>query len=504
MNGARPSDPATALGGLPLSPLERRLCQVLSLHFGRFVPNERLISAAYDDHRDGGPDNPQRVIDVTFSRLKPTLAGAGLRIESASGSRRLVADSRPAVTAVAAASSVENAESKPAEPPPLAPNHFLLGEAEGGGGVSIDLGKLLVGRLLIQGSSGAGKSWTLRRLLEQTVRDIQQIVVDPEGDFRTLAEAYGHVVVDAHTLDVAAVAKAATLARQHRISMVLDLSQVDRGGQLAIATALFTALIESARENWHPAIVAIDEAHLFAPFGGDSSSYPALRKASIAAVVDLMSRGRKRGLAGVLSTQRLARLSKSVVSEASNFLVGGNTLDLDIRRAAETIGWDASRAFDRLPLLTPGDFVAVGPAFSRSPAVLRVGGVTSSHRGDAPAISAPKPIATETAAQLLDLDALAAASGADAEQRAAATWPPGFRAVRDFIRDPGFRLAGQIVADLAALAPDGTLLEDLIGATPAPLDAVLSALALLDRYAALEYSGSDADRAVRLAPGVLS
>jgi hypothetical protein len=43
-----------------------------------------------------------------------------------------------------------------------------------------------------------------------------------------------------------------------------------------------------------------------------------------------------------------------------NFLIGVNTLDLDVKRAAETIGWETRKAYDRLPVLQPGEFVACG------------------------------------------------------------------------------------------------------------------------------------------------
>jgi DNA helicase HerA-like ATPase len=49
----------------------------------------------------------------------------------------------------------------------------------------------------VQGNSGSGKSHLLRRLLEQSAKWVQQVVIDPEGDFVTLADAFGHVVVDA-------------------------------------------------------------------------------------------------------------------------------------------------------------------------------------------------------------------------------------------------------------------------------------------------------------------
>ena len=67
----------------------------------------------------------------------------------------------------------------------------------GGKNAMLDLEELLATRLLVQGNSGSGKSHLLRRLLEQSAQWVQQCIVDPEGDFITLADVYGHVVVDA-------------------------------------------------------------------------------------------------------------------------------------------------------------------------------------------------------------------------------------------------------------------------------------------------------------------
>ena len=386
--------------------------------------------------------------------------------------------------------------------PQLRPGDIHLGDAETGEQIGIEPAKLIDGRLLIQGASGAGKSWTLRRLLEQTAATLQQIVIDPEGEFRSLAEKFGHAIIDAARLDPAGVAEAARRVREHRLSVLLDLSDLDREGQMQAVAAFISALIEAPREQWTPALVAIDEAHLFAPFGGQAAESSSVRKAAIAAVTDLMSRGRKRGLAGVLATQRLARLAKSVASEVHSFLIGLNTLDLDIRRAAETIGWDARKAFDRLPMLEPGDFVASGPAFSRSPAVVRVGAIVTAHRGAAPSIASRQVIAPQDAAQLLDIDGLAEASARDKETRGDIT--PGLKAVRAFIRDPAFELSGRIFGALLPLRPDGAAINDLpayFGASP---DEVFAAIALLDLHGAVEIDGEGAARAVRIAKGMLS
>ncbi len=61
--------------------------------------------------------------------------------------------------------------------------------------VKIDLTTLLSTRLLLQANSGGGKSWALRRLVEQAFGHIQIIIIDPEGEFSTLREQYGFVLV---------------------------------------------------------------------------------------------------------------------------------------------------------------------------------------------------------------------------------------------------------------------------------------------------------------------
>ena len=386
------------------------------------------------------------------------------------------------------------------EPRRTAPGVIDLGAADDtGDAIGLSLEKLLDGRLLVQGVSGAGKSWTLRRLLEQSAGEIAQIVVDPEGEFSGLFEQRGWLTLDGAMLDRASVAAVAARLREHRISARLDLSQVDRETQLRLFSAFVRALVDAPREYWTPALVAIDEAHLFAPYGAGQEG-SALRRESIAALVDLMSRGRKRGLGAIIATQRLARMAKSVVSEALNVLVGLNTLDLDIRRAAETIGWDARRAFDRLPMLAPGEFVAVGPAFSRSPVVVKVGRVTSPHLGARPAMAAPVKMRPDEAAALIGLDELAAQSRADAETRE----PPnhGARALRAFLRDPDAALATRVVELLRPIAPDGARLADLAKACDATSERISGALALLDTVGVLEVSGDGETRAVRLTRGM--
>ena len=67
----------------------------------------------------------------------------------------------------------------------------------------------------------------LRRMLEESAALVQQVVIDPEGDFVTLAEPFGHVVVDGSAYDQAEIAKLAARIRKHRASVILALDGLE-------------------------------------------------------------------------------------------------------------------------------------------------------------------------------------------------------------------------------------------------------------------------------------
>jgi len=92
---------------------------------------------------------------------------------------------------------------------------------------TLDLEELLATRLLVQGNSGSGKSHLLRRLLEQSVPWVQQTIIDPEGDFVTLAERFGHLVIDAEEHTERGLHAAGERVRVHRVSTVLNLEGLD-------------------------------------------------------------------------------------------------------------------------------------------------------------------------------------------------------------------------------------------------------------------------------------
>jgi hypothetical protein len=272
-----------------------------------------------------------------------------------------------------------------------------MGASQKGAPAKLDLEELLATRLLVQGNSGSGKSHLLRRLLEQSAQWVQQCIIDPEGDFVTLAERFGHQVVDAARTE-AELTRIAARVRQHRVSVVLNLEGLEVEQQMRAAAAFLGGMFDADRDHWYPVLVVVDEAQLFAPAVGGEVSDEA-RKLSLGAMTNLMCRGRKRGLAGVIATQRLAKLAKNVAAEASNFLMGRTFLDIDMARAADLLGMDRRQA-EMFRDLARGHFVALGPALSRRPLPITIGPVETSARSSSPKLI-PLPDTPDNALDLI-------------------------------------------------------------------------------------------------------
>jgi len=273
-----------------------------------------------------------------------------------------------------------------------------IGKDAHGTPVLVDVEELLATRLLVQGNSGSGKSHLLRRLLEQSAGLVQQVIIDPEGDFVSLADHFDHVVVEGASYSPREIEALAGRIRQHRASVVLALEDLEVEQQIRCAAQFLTALFDAPREHWFPALVVVDEAQMFAPAAAGEMAEDT-RRMTLSAMTNLMCRGRKRGLAGIVATQRLAKLAKNVAAEASNFLMGRTFLDIDMQRAADLLGMDRKQA-ERIRDLQRGHFLGLGPAVSRRPVAVHIGEVKT---GGKNAASALTPLPQADAASMGEL-----------------------------------------------------------------------------------------------------
>lgn len=363
--------------------------------------------------------------------------------------------------------------------------------------LNLDLDRLLAGRLLIQGSSGAGKSQTLRVIVEQAFEYVTCMIVDPEGEFGNLAAHIGATTIAAAEISTEGLTAAAVRARHNRLPLHLDLSGLGADERIVKAAAFFTGLTECPREDWaHTVMVAVDEAHLLAPHMAASSRDAETRRLGVAAMTDLCARGRKRGLAAVIATQRLAKLSASVVSELQNALIGLNVFDRDVARAGDLLGMSAGAAGENLRQLLPGSFYAVGPALSSRAQLVHMGQSITPHLGATPELIGPADVLADRAAELLDLAALRE-TGPD--RRAAVATGRGGRALDALLLDPALVPAARILEVLRRIAPNATTAHELgshLGLEPHAVDDAIDLLAVV---AAVDAMPRGEERIARLA-----
>jgi len=239
----------------------------------------------------------------------------------------------------------------------------------------LNLEKLIATRMLINANSGGGKSWAIRRLLEQSHGKVQQILIDLEGEFSSLREKFDYLLVGKDGEIPANIRTSELLAKkllELNVSTIIDLSELKHPERKTFVKRFLDSLINSPKQLWHPCLVIIDEAHQFAPEKAKSESS--------SAVIDLMTRGRKRGFCGILATQRISKLNKDAIAEANNYMTGRTGLDIDMKRAGEILGFVKKEDTLSLRDLKAGEFFVFGPAFGHSGIKkIKVGNVQTTH-----------------------------------------------------------------------------------------------------------------------------
>jgi hypothetical protein len=274
--------------------------------------------------------------------------------------------------------------------------------------ISIDLNTLITSRLLITANSGGGKSYLVRRLLEESFGKIQQIVIDPEGEFATLREKYPYVLVGPGGETPADIRSASLLAEKLlalNASAICDIYEMKTLQRHAWVRLFLEALINAPKKLWHPCLVIVDEAHIFCPEKGMGESE------ALGAMTDLCTRGRKRGFCAVFATQRLSKFSKNASAELQNRLVGPTFEDVDRERSVKVLGVakaEEKKFLNEIQLLEPGNFYALGRAISLTRELVKVGKVQTSHPqpGSSKYSAAPPPAPEEVSKflpQLADL-----------------------------------------------------------------------------------------------------
>lgn len=237
--------------------------------------------------------------------------------------------------------------------------------------VAVNLTTLQETRLLIQGTSGAGKTTALYALLQQTYGLVQHIILDKEGQFPKLREHFDYLLVGAEgevpiNLDAGAVEVVLRKILETRVNAIIDLSDLVPAQQHEYARRVASMMAHLSIKSplaEHDRLVLVDEFQHFAPETGRGSA------TSTEAMIELASLGRKRGFCLVGATTRVSLLSKSIVELLDNKMIGRCGLD-DAARAAQLLNFSKEER-RQLTTLATGEFYAFGPAIAADPLLVR-------------------------------------------------------------------------------------------------------------------------------------
>lgn len=280
-----------------------------------------------------------------------------------------------------------------------------------GPGVVVDVERLIASRMLIQANSGGGKSHALRQLLEETHGRVPHLIIDPEGEFASLRERFDYVLAAKSGGDVVAHPGHARLLCRRLVelgaSAVLDLYDLMPRDRRVFVREFVGELVALPKSLWRPLIVVIDEAHQFAPEKGHGEAE------SLEAIISLTTLGRKRGFCPILATQRIAKLHKDVAADLKNKLVGNTSMDIDVERAGNDLGFDKAQR-RTLRDLDAGEFYAVGPAIGREVVKVRTGAVKTTHPEAGKVAAAPPPAPARVRSMLSQLATLPQEAEAEA------------------------------------------------------------------------------------------
>ncbi len=258
---------------------------------------------------------------------------------------------------------------------------IIVGKANGRD-FSISGQELVTGRTCIIAQSGAGKSWTIAVLCEQLCRyHIGFCIIDTEGEYFSLKDRFELTWIGADDecdYDIERVDNLKEILRDSMhsgIPVIYDVSEVEMTEKVS---RLADILYDLATEERKPYLLIVEEADKFIPQSRDS----------IKKIEEISRRGRKRGLGLMVATQRPAIVTKNVLSQCNNQIIGKLSIENDLK--AVDLFFGSKREVEELSSLNPGDFFIMG-GLTREKTRMRFGKRETKHRGLTPVLTPRTP-----------------------------------------------------------------------------------------------------------------
>ena len=263
---------------------------------------------------------------------------------------------------------------------------------------------VVASRTYIASETRFGKSHTCRKIVEECFGQVGIIIIDPEGEYASLREKYGFIIigrdipieVETETVKTTTAEFMAQQVLNAGASAIIDLSVIEDfdAGKEYVDSFLrrFFHLQTTAKK---PYLVIWEEAEDFAPESGAPGTRTCLETA-----ITYARRGGKRGIGVIYVGHRPAWISKGILSQCPNKAIGRiestdmKALEDYARIPGSIIESLVPKTNEKGETLSPGpsrgEFYFVGD-WVEKPTFVKVGPVKTTHLGASPDIIPPSP-----------------------------------------------------------------------------------------------------------------
>lgn len=216
--------------------------------------------------------------------------------------------------------------------------------------------KALIGQgIAVFGSPGSGKSNFVRVFIEETGERLPMTIFDVHNEYYTLNERFQFLRVGkGKTLDLQVTAEqAAEIAEfsyKNNISVIVEMLLMDEDEQIEFAYNYCARLWELAIETKKPYGLVFEEAQNFIPQNGKQTS-------ALKLIKKIALEGRKFGFTILLSTQRFAEVSKTVLGRCNVYFLHGAFLPNDIKVYQDYLPYEPAETKSIVSNLYPGEVI---------------------------------------------------------------------------------------------------------------------------------------------------
>ncbi len=221
--------------------------------------------------------------------------------------------------------------------------------------LDLDLEAIIGQCVAILGIRGSGKSNTAGVIFEELLRHSYPMsIVDIEGEYFGLKEKYEVLVVGTGDgveieIDADCAGEIAQVSMEENVPVVLDLSGFLSDERTELLKAYLSSLWNLAGTLRRPYIIGIEEAHEFIPQGVKTELKEMIARIAL--------RGRKRGLGGIIVSQRSAKVDKDVLSQAGMLFLHRVVHEVDMRVYGELLPWRKNEVKEIVNSLDTGDCI---------------------------------------------------------------------------------------------------------------------------------------------------